>query len=79
MDSEVVCVKFKLEWNLFSSKRKAWTVSFLGQIRKILSTYLVKSIGLVGWVLRNFCRITDINMVAIVGEKAAPMAVTWVC
>ena len=31
------------------------------------------------WVDRNRWRITDINILAIVGEKIAPMAVPLIC
>ena len=32
-----------------------------------------------GWVDRNRWRITDINILAIVSEKIAPMAVPLIC
>ena len=52
-----------------------------GQSIKMLSIYLVMKMGwrCCGRDFRNFLMTTDVKMFAIVGEKAAPMAIPWIC
>ena len=46
---------------------------------KMSSMYRARRSGLWAWVLRNLRRTTDRKILAIVGEKAAPIAVLFTC
>ena len=49
------------------------------QMMKMSSIYLARVSGLMGCVCRNDLKTEDMKILAIVGEKAAPMAVPFTC
>ena len=49
------------------------------QMMKISSIYLARVSGLMGCVSRNDLKTEDMKILAIVGEKVAPMAVPFTC
>ncbi len=50
-----------------------------GQNMKMSSMYRASSNGWIRCVWRNLLRITDMKMLAMVGEKAVPIAVPIIC
>ena len=67
------CTEFRFAINVLRSS----TVPF--HIINISSMYLVKISGLVFCVGRNFFTIVDMYILATEGEKAAPIAVPFIC
>ena len=74
---ECVNVKFREGWKaLRAVKNDSRSSVLLSQIRRM---YCFKSRGRCSCVCKNRRRNTDMNMLAMVGENAAPIAVPLVC
>ena len=73
-------IKCRLGWKSLSAVKKDCKVLTVSvHIIKMSSMYRVSRSGCVCCVLRNLSSIADIKMLAMVGEKAAPMAVPLIC
>lgn len=80
MEGDCLCVNCRLVWKELRSWRKESRVSVESvQIINISSIYLVSSSGCICCVCRKSRRIVDIKILAIVGEKGAPIAVPLIC
>ena len=67
-------------WNVLSAVRNAFNLSKeWGQMRSMSSMYRFSRRGLDCCVRRKRSSVTERNMLAIVGENEAPMAVPLVC
>ena len=77
---ECSCVKCRLGWNLFRSSRNHVSSAVdLVQIMNMSSMYILTRSGWMGCVSKNSFKMMDINILAIVGEKGAPIAVPLIC
>ena len=70
-----VAVNVIFGWKLLSVCVNFVRSNSFGHIRKMSSIYLVSYNGCSSIVYKNLLKKTDINMLAMVGEKAAPIAV----
>ena len=71
------CVKFKLVWKELRLVRKLFSSSVVSvQIMNMSSMYRLNVSGL---VVEKYITTVDMYMFAMVGEKAAPIAVPFVC
>ena len=78
--SECSCVNVRFGWKLLRPRRKEFRWSKVSvQMIKMSSMYRARRSGLMFWEARKFLRIVDRNMFAMVGEKAAPIAVPFIC
>ena len=67
-------------WKQLSAERKVSRSSReCSQMIKMSSMYLFRRCGFLGWDAMNFSKMMDIKMFAMVGEKAAPIAVPLTC
>ena len=80
VEEECLKVKWRLGWKEFRSLRNVVRFSKVsGQMRKMSSMYLVRMVGFIFCWLRKPRRMCDMKMLAMVGEKLAPIDVPLIC